>query len=147
MNLKQNTKFIWIYVAILFSFAIILILFAGLTHNNYQKEITDQKQETAGIRKSLSALSSENEKLSSSIKTLEEEKIALTSENENLKMEIRGALSFCDGDEETTRLLLRAYSLKLDGRNEEAQAMLSETDAKLLTKLQKKLYDMIITGE
>ena len=37
--MKQNTKFIGIYVAILFSFALILILFAGLTQNNYQKEI------------------------------------------------------------------------------------------------------------
>ena len=145
--MKQNTKFIWIYVAILFSFAIILILFAGLTHNNYQKEITDQKQETAGIRKSLSALSNENEKLTSSIKALEEEKQVLTSENENLKMEVRAAVSFCEGDEETTKLLLRAYSMKLDGKTYEAKAMLSETDAKLLTKTQKNLYDMIITGE
>ena len=123
----------------------ILILFAGLTHNNYQKEITDQKQETAGIRKSLSALSMENESLSTSIKTMEEEKATLTAENQNLKSEIRAALSLhYDGDEEITKQLLRAYSLKLDGNIDGAKSAVSATDVNALTDKQKKLYEMII---
>ena len=51
--MKQNTKFLWIYIAILFSFALILILFAGLTQNNYRKEIEQQQTESAGVKQSL----------------------------------------------------------------------------------------------
>ena len=52
--MKQNTKFLWIYIAILFSFALILILFAGLTRNNLKK-----------VNKELEALKTENFKLTS----------------------------------------------------------------------------------
>lgn len=142
--MKQNTKFIWIYVAILFSFAIILILFAGLTQNNYQKEINDQEMETAGIRKSLSALSKENEVLNSKLKELEAQNTALMEENERLSKESRAAISFYDGEAETTKILLRAYAERLDGKNDEAKAMLESIDMGLLTKEQKNLYDMII---
>lgn len=142
--MKQNTKFIWIYVAILFSFAIILILFAGLTQNNYQKEINDQEMEAAGIRKSLSALSKENEVLNSKLKEFEAQNTALMEENERLSKESRAAISFYDGEAETTKILLRAYADRLDGKNDEAKAMLESIDMGLLTKEQKNLYDMII---
>lgn len=142
--MKQNTKFIWIYVAILFSFAIILILFAGLTQNNYQKEINDQEMEAAGIRKSLSALSKENEVLNSKLKELEAQNTALMEENERLSKESRAAISFYDGEAETTKILLRAYAERLDEKNDEAKAMLESIDMGLLTKEQKNLYDMII---
>ena len=39
--MKKNSKFLLIYIAILFSFALVLILFAGLTQNNYAKELAD----------------------------------------------------------------------------------------------------------
>ncbi len=32
--MKQNTKFLWLYIGILFSFALILIIFAGLSRNS-----------------------------------------------------------------------------------------------------------------
>ena len=32
--MKQNTKFLWMYIGILFSFALILIVFAGLSRNS-----------------------------------------------------------------------------------------------------------------
>ncbi len=142
--MKQNTKFIWIYVAILFSFAIILILFAGLTQNNYQKEINDQEMVTAGIRKSLSALSMENEALNSKLKEFEAQNTALMEENERLSKESRAAISFYDGEAETTKILLRAYADRLDGKNEEAKAMLEGIDRAQLTRQQINLYDMII---
>ena len=142
--MKQNTKFIWIYVAILFSFAIILILFAGLTKNNYQKEINDQEMVNAGIRKSLSALSMENEALSSSLKETEAQNTALMEENERLSKESRAAISFYDGDTEITKILLRAYAECLDEKFEEAKAMLEEINRNNLTTQQKNLYDMII---
>ena len=144
MILKQNTKFIWIYVAILFSFAIILILFAGLTQNNYQKEINDQEMVTAGIRKSLSALSMENEALNSKLKEFEAQNTALMEENERLSKESKAAISFYDGEAETTKILLRAYADRLDEKKEEAKAMLETIDIAQLTKQQKNLYDMII---
>ena len=38
--MKQNTKFLWMYIGILFSFALILIIFAGLSRNTD----TEQKE-------------------------------------------------------------------------------------------------------
>ena len=36
--MKENTKFLWMYVGILFSFALILIIFAGLSQSNDAEE-------------------------------------------------------------------------------------------------------------
>ena len=113
--MKQNTKFIWIYVAILFSFALILILFAGLTQNNYQKEIEQHQSESAGVRKSLSALSKENEKMKSTINDLQTEAEVLKNDNKILLAEKETAVVAFGGDVEVTRTLLEAYNEKIAG--------------------------------
>lgn len=142
--MKQNTKFIWIYVAILFSFALILILFAGLTQNNYQKEITDQQIETAGVKKSLSALSGENEKLKTQIKDLKSQNEALRNENAALLLENDTALSLYGGDVFVTKTLIKAYGEKAAGQDDLARQIIKELDISTLTQQQKNLYNIII---
>jgi len=144
MNLKQNTKFIWVYVAILFSFALILILFAGLTQNNYQKEITDQQTVTAGVKKSLSALSNENEKLKDKIKDLQTQNEQLKNENAALLLENDTALSLYEGDILVTKTLIKAYGEKNLGQTDLAKEIVKELDISSMTEKQKNLYNIII---
>ncbi len=142
--MKKNTKFIWIYVAILFSFALILILFAGLTQNNYQKEITDQQIETAGVRKSLSSLTKENEEIKKELETLKAENELLKTENHALFEAKEIAVKSFGEDRMVTDVLLNAYKLTLSLDFDGAKALLKDIDKKNLTDAQKYIYEMII---
>ena len=141
--MKKNTKVIWIYVAILFSFALILILFAGLTQNNYQKEITDQQMETAGVRKSLSALTKENEAMKKQIEELTKENETLKSDNAAILAEKEAALVAYGGDVAVTRTLLQAYSEKLVGHPEVAAETVKGLDVYSMTQAQRYVYNLI----
>ncbi len=143
MTLKKNTKFIWIYVAILFSFALILILFAGLTQNNYQKEITDQQLETAGVRKSLSALTKENEAMKKQIDELGIQIETLKNDNATILAEKEAALVAYGGDVAVTRTLLQAYSEKLGGHPEVAAETVKGLDVYSMTQAQRYVYNLI----
>ncbi len=67
--MKNNTKFLFMYIAILFSFALVLILFAGLTQNNYAKELAESK----GIKQNLVEVTQQYQTLSDSMKVLSKE--------------------------------------------------------------------------
>jgi cell division protein FtsB len=142
--LKQNTKFIWIYVAILFSFALILILFAGLTQNNYQKEIEQHQSESAGVRKSLSALSKENEKMKSTINDLQTEAEVLKNDNKILLAEKETAVVAFGGDVEVTRTLLEAYNEKIAGHKDQAIELIKPLNVRQMTEAQRYVYNRII---
>ena len=142
--MKKNTKFIWMYGAILFSFALILILFAGLTQNNYEKELNEGKKETAGIKQSLSALSKENEKLNQTIAEYEKENQLLKETNAALVLEKEMALSAYGGDAEVSRLLVEAYTLLLSDQAEEAKQKIEKINVYSLTQAQRQVYNTII---
>ena len=142
--MKQNTKFIGIYVAILFSFALILILFAGLTQNNYQKEIEQHQNESAGVRKSLSALTNQNEKLNADIKKLNSDNEKLNADNEKLLAEREAAIVAFGGDVAITRTLLEANNQKIAGNTEQALETVKMLNTSLMTQAQKYLYNTII---
>jgi cell division protein FtsB len=142
--LKQNTKFIGIYVAILFSFALILILFAGLTQNNYQKEIEQHQSESAGVRKSLSALTKENEKMNDTIRDLQTEAETLRNDNKNLLAEREAALVAFGGDVATTRTLFSAYTEKIAGHEDSAREKIKSLNVRTMTEAQRYLYKTII---
>ena len=142
--MKQNTKFIWIYVAILFSFAIILILFAGLTQNNNQKEITQEKTVSAGLRSSLSSLTEQNKKIEDENKELNDENAALKESNTQLALEKEMALAAYGGDIEVTRTLIIAYTKKHEGRIDEAKQIVKTLNFYSMTQAQKQVYNKII---
>ena len=76
--MKKNSKFLLIYVAILFSFALVLILFAGLTQNNYAKELA----ESQGIKQNLIEVTEQYQTLTDSMKSLNK-----NLEEANIKIE------------------------------------------------------------
>lgn len=142
--MKKNTKFIWMYGAILFSFALILILFAGLTQSNYQKELNKEQKETAGIKQSLSALSKENKKLETALSELEKENQKLKEETTQLAMESEMAISAYGGDKEVTHTLIEAYTLLASGQKEKATETVKGLNVYLMTQAQKQVYNTII---
>ena len=142
--MKQNTKFIWIYGAILFSFALILIVFAGLTQTSSDKELNKVQKETAGIRKSLTDLTKENSRLTAKVSETEKENKALKETNTQLTLEKEMALSAYGGDVEITRTLVDAYTLLLADKKDEAIQKIENINEFSLTEAQKHVYDTII---
>ena len=142
--MKQNTKFLWIYIAILFSFALILILFAGLTQNNYQKEIDLQEAESAGVKQSLVTITNENQKISDSLKKANKEIEGLKTENFKLTSEKEVLVKAIGGDEQITQKLLDAYVIFSLGDQEAAASKLSNLDKALLNQMQLNIYNTII---
>ena len=139
--MKQNTKFIWIYGAILFSFALILIVFAGLT-----------QQETENVSHSLTSLTDENNKLKfenkvlkSNCDSLQETNNTLANENQNLINEKQAIIVAYGGNAEITKILLAAHDEKVRGLPNEAKARVKYANINVssLTNAQKYIYDII----
>ena len=145
--MKQNTKFLWIYAAILFSFALILIVFAGLTQNNYQKEIEQQATESAGIKRSLVTLTSENQKISDELKGLSSEVANLKTENFKMNLEKEILIKSIGGNEELTKLLIDAYVILSIGDAQTAKAKIAPIDKKQLGTAQLRIYNTIMESE
>lgn len=131
--MKQNTKFLWLYTAILFSFALILIIFAGLTQNNFQKEIEESDKTNKTMLEQMEVLKKENAKLSEELKTISENLELANAENEELKIY-----------KENGEKIFEAYQLLNKGRNESAVSMIQDLDTDLLTPMQLYLYKIII---
>lgn len=131
--MKQNTKFLWLYTAILFSFALILIIFAGLTQNNFQKEIEESDKTNKTILEQIETLKTENAKLSEELKTISENMELTNTENEELKIY-----------KENGEKIFEAYQLLNKGRNESAVNKIQDIDTELLTPMQLYLYKIII---
>lgn len=133
MDLKQNTKFLWLYTAILFSFALILIIFAGLTQNNFQKEIAESDKENKTMLEQIEVLKAENAKLSDEIKSISE-KLEL-SETEKAELNVY---------KENGEKIFEAYQQLNKGKHNTAVSMVKQLDTEQLTPMQLYLYKIII---
>lgn len=133
MDLKQNTKFLWLYTAILFSFALILIIFAGLTQNNFQKEIAESDKANETMLEQIEVLKTENAKLSEEIKAISE-KLEL-SETEKAELNIY---------KENGEKIFEAYQQLNKGKHNTAVSMVKQLDTEQLTPMQLYLYKIII---
>ena len=142
--MKQNRKFLLMYIAILFSFALILIVFAGLTQNNYRKEIEQQASESAGVKKSLITLTEENQNLNDSNKKLTQELDTVGKEKATLERDKEVLSKAIGGDESVTQILLNAYSLFAGGDTQSAKDAISQLDRNSLTTAQTYIYNTII---
>lgn len=71
--MNSKVKFLWIYTGILFSFALILIVFAYLTQNNISKENEAINKNMSGYKASIENLTKENENLKSQLEKLNTE--------------------------------------------------------------------------
>lgn len=127
--MKQNTKFLWMYIGILFSFALILIIFAGFSRNTD----TEQKE---GLKADIAALSQQNTSLRTETTNLKTQIDALLAENETLK-----ASDAAFAEAET--LLASACEAYDRGNRKEAREMLASLDPASLTQSQLYIYEML----
>lgn len=134
-KMKKNTKFLLMYVAILFSFALVLILFAGLTQNNYAKEIAEGQ----GIKQDLIKVTEQYQTLTDSMKTLNEQLKDADAEIEANKNEIKTLKD----EITTTQTLIEALKLSENGNSEKAKEKIASIDKTTLTESQLYIYNKI----
>lgn len=138
--MSKNSKFLWLYTIVLFSVALILILFAGLSTSNYEKEIESHETAKVGLQKSITELSQTNMQL-------KEENSLLKTENEQLKSDAeQNQESFHKANENVDVFnnlasAMREYDL---GNRKKARSMLESVDESTLTQAQLYLYNKIM---
>jgi len=132
--LKQNTKFLWIYILILFSFALILIIFAGLSHN------TEDAQKK-GLKEDITELSQKNTELSSTISELETQLSTLTNENTDLKAENDALKRIEEAEDANDALLMQAAKADRENDMKAFNEAFDAIDSTQLTELQLYVYD------
>ena len=142
--MKQNTKFIWIYGAILFSFALILILFAGLTQKESAHEEEKLSQSISSLSRENSELVAERDALQAKSAELQAQVDALTLERNSLYADREAALLACGGDIEISRVLIQAYREKASGNAALARETVANLDKSAMTDAQKYIYNTII---
>ncbi len=134
--MKKNTKFLLIYIAILFSFALVLILFAGLTQNNYAKQIAENQ----GIKQNLVEITEQYQTLTDSMKVINNE--LETSKKEIADNEVK--IAALEAESNTTDLLINALILDENGKHDEAEQKIAQIDKQQLTEQQLYIYNKII---
>lgn len=131
--MKSNTKFIWVYTIILFSFALVLILFAGMTQKDYAEEIDAHKTAAVGMQKSVSELSDANMKLRQENEQLK----AKETENNELMHKMNENIDVFN----TLSSALREYDM---GRRKTARELIKDLDKNELTEAQRYIYNKIM---
>ncbi|MBE7050273.1 MAG: hypothetical protein E7394_05815 [Ruminococcaceae bacterium] len=130
--MKQNTKFLWMYIAILFSFALILIVFAGLSRNSD----IEQKEGLQGDVRKLSEknleLTNEINTLNATIIRLNDQIVTISGENANYKM-------ISDNE----NLLVQAKEAEKSGDEEKCDEILNSINTQTLTQSQLLMYESL----
>ena len=80
--MKQNTKFLWMYIGILFSFALILIIFAGLSRNSDIEQKEGLQVNVAKLSEEKLALTNKVTAQQATIDSLNQQIAQLTAQND-----------------------------------------------------------------
>lgn len=141
--MKENTKFLWMYVGILFSFALILIIFAGLSQNSDMEEAKGLKsnlvkitEDNANLKKTQTDLENQIAGLQSQVTDLQTQVTTLTTENEILAKEF--------GANDITPLLLEGIQAKEAGNSQKVKQIVASIDTTVLTELQLYVYNSLV---
>lgn len=134
--MKSKTKFLWMYTIILFSVALILILFAGMTQQDYEKELASHESAAVGMQKSVTELSQTNT-------ILKDENTALTKKVDELTAAQEELTASVASGEVNTKLVGALY-LYEDGKKKDAKELLADLDQSTLTEEQLYIYDKIM---
>ncbi len=141
--MKENTKFLWMYVGILFSFALILIIFAGFSQSN-------DAEQTKGMQNDITALSQQNTELQNRIKELETHNQSLQTQIDSLlieKQSLEAQNANLENAAEAQRLggqiLMDAMKMYDNGRRAAAREEIKKLNPEHLTDAQLYLYNII----
>lgn len=134
--MKSKTKFLWFYTVILFSVALMLILFAGMTQQDYEKEIETHETAAVGMKKSVTELTEVNAGLRSQVEELQADVEELKASQADYD-----AVSASNTLNDTLiKALYQFESKDKDG----AEELLGEIDSATLTPEQLAIYDKIM---
>ena len=131
---NNNTKSLFLYTALIFVVALLLILISFFGDANLEKNITHQNTSQENV-----TLEFPN-KIDERASQLSEENLRLGSENAQLKKENEAFKK----QVEAYKSLINAQHLKENGNTDEANAILEKIDPQSLDNDQKELYNKII---
>ena len=120
------------YVGILFSFALILIIFAGVSRNTDTEQRKGLQADVAALSEKNTVLQAENKKL---FQTIDE--LTAASDAQGAKTE---AFNMVEAK------LKEAYDLYIAKRITDARTLIAEIDETTLTTSQKIVYNIIKKG-
>lgn len=132
-NDKNNTKSLFLYTALIFVVALLLILIAFFGDSNLQRNITHVEPTQTPVQTTFP------NKISERAAELSEENMLLMGENKELKEE-NGVLK---SELETYKKLFSAKEQKEAGNTEEATRILEEINYESLDKGQQEMYNNI----
>ncbi len=135
--MKENTKFLWMYVGILFSFALILIIFAGLSQSS-------DSEQTKGLKNDITALSKTNTELWQTNSALQTQVNTLTTENANLKASNDQLIEAANSEKTIYDALYKASKAKDVGEHEKVKEILAPIDPMSLTEAQFYIYNKLV---
>lgn len=134
--MKQNTKFLWMYVGILFSFALILIVFAGLSRNS-------ENAQEQGMKDDITTLSQQNTELSQQNSTLQTTVDDYAAQIEELKKKNESYV-LSDANIEADAALDSAVVAYNQGNKEECLNILNGIDTSKFTESRLWTYQKLI---
>lgn len=135
--MKENTKFLWMYVAILFSFALILIIFAGLSHNNSTEQAKGLKADITELSQKNTELQNKNTEIKKQLETLTSEHELLKTEHEALKLESETKKQ----NDEALMAAIKAYN---SGNYTKSRQIKSTIAPESLTEAQLYIYNKLV---
>lgn len=141
MNNKNDNKSLFIYTALIFVVAVLLIILSFFGQTNLQKKQPNVEENTTatGISERASVLSEENKTLIEENTSLENENTQLSEENDVLKTENETLVNYKNINE----LLLSANGYYTLGNDTKALEILNTINYDELTGDQKILYDTL----
>lgn len=132
--MKQNTKFLWMYVGILFSFALILIIFAGLSRNS-------ENAQEKGMKDDITSLSQQNTELTQKNASLQSTVDEYAAQIEELKVK---AESVANSDTSADSALDSAVAAFEQGNKEECLNILNTVDTSGFSESRLWTYQKLI---
>lgn len=136
-KMKENTKFLWMYVAILFSFALILIIFAGLSQNT-------KTEQTKGLKADITELSQKNTELQNINTDLKNQLDALANENQTIKTENETLKQDAEAKKVVDDALMNAIKAYNSGSFTKSREIKSTIDPESLTEAQRYIYNRLV---
>ena len=139
--MNGKVKFLWIYTAILFSFALILIIFAYLTQNNISKENEAINKNMSGYKANIESLTKENENLKQKLDELNAELADEKAKNEKYyEIEKNDNIEEIATVNETVK---KAFDEFAKGNKKNAKNTVKDIDTAKTGDLQKYIIDKI----
>lgn len=140
-KLKNNSS-LFLYTALIFFVAIIMIIIAFFGQNNLQKNqpIQADTAATSSITEKAAQLSEDNRILMEQNQTLQNEKKELTENNESLTSQ----LNDLQKEKENNDKLLQIYNYLYKGSKSKAREILGEIVPEELTETQTTFYNILV---